>query len=163
MTATEADFVRLIQDNEGIIYKIARAYSKSTDDRNDLYQEIVYQLWKSIHSFKGKSKLSTWVYRVALNTAITQWRKAKKQGQKVDLDKLFLKQPEAYDGELEKRLAQVYELINQLNEIEKGIMVLLLEGKKYEEIAEITGFSRSNIGTRISRIKNKMKQQIQKK
>lgn len=163
MTAAETDFVNLILENEGIIYKIARTYSKSTEDRNDLYQEIVYQLWKSFHTFKGNSKISTWIYRVALNTSVSQWRKEKKSGQKVNLDNLFLKQPEAYDPELENRLALVYEQIDQLNQIEKGIMLLVLEGKKYDEIAEITGFSASNIGTRISRIKSKMKQRIEKK
>jgi len=163
LTEKETAFVTLIQESEGIIYKIARTYTKTTDNRNDLYQEIVYQLWKSFPSFKGNSKISTWVYRVALNTAISQWRKEKKYGQKVNLDKLFLMQPEGYNPEFENRLKQLHEQINQLNEIEKGIMLLLLEGKKYDEIAEVTGFSASNVGTRISRIKNKLKQKIEKK
>jgi len=160
LTEQETAFVKVIQENEGIIYKIARTYTKTKDDRNDLYQEIVFQLWKSFHTFKGTSKVSTWLYRVALNTSISQWRKEKKYGQKVDLDNLFLKQPEEYDSKLENRLSLVYEQINQLNKIEKGIILLLLEGKKYDEIAEITGFSPSNIGTRISRIKTKMKQRL---
>jgi len=137
LTEKEIAFVKVIQDNEGIIYKIARTYTKTIDNRNDLYQEIVYQLWKSFHTFKGNSKISTWIYRVALNTSISQWRKEKKFSNKVDLNNLFLKQPEGYDPELETRLAMVYEQINQLNEIEKGIMLLVLEGKKYEEIAEV--------------------------
>lgn len=163
MTAAETDFVRVIQENEGIIYKIARTYTKTSDDRNDLYQEIVYQLWKSFHTFKGNSKISTWIYRVALNTSISQWRKEKRNGQKVALDHLFLKQTEGYTTEFEARLELVYEQINQLNEIDKGLILLFLEGKKYEEISAITGFSASNVGTRISRIKNKMRRQIKKK
>ncbi len=163
MTAAETDFVRVIQENEGIIYKIARTYTKTSDDRNDLYQEIVYQLWRSFDSFKGNSKISTWIYRVALNTSISQWRREKKKGHKVELDHLFLKQTEGYDPEFEERLELVYEQINQLNEIEKGLMLLFLEGKKYNEIAEVTGFTASNVGTRISRIKAKMKSNIEKK
>ena len=96
MTAAETDFVRVVQENEGIIYKIARTYTKTRDDRNDLYQEIVYQLWKSFPTFKGNSKISTWIYRVALHTSISQWRKQKRSGHKVELDQLFLRQAEGY-------------------------------------------------------------------
>ena len=160
MTAAETDFVGVIQENEGIIYKIARTYTKTSDDRNDLYQEIVYQLWKSFHTFEGKAKISTWIYRVALNTSISQWKKEKRRGYKVELDHLFLKQVEGYSSEFEERLELVYEQINRLSKIEKGLILLFLDGKKYEEIAEITGFSSTNVGTRISRIKSKMKHQI---
>jgi len=163
LTKAETDFIKVISANEGILYKIARTYTKNNDDLNDLYQEIVYQLWKSFGSFKGDSKISTWLYRVALNTSISQWRKEKRNGRHVALDYLFLKQPEDYTSDFEEKLSLVYQQINMLNDIEKGIMLLLLEGKKYEEIAELTGFSKSNIGTRISRIKNKIKQQIEKR
>ncbi len=160
MTTKESEFVKVIKDNEGIIYKIARMYTNGSYDMNDLYQDMVYQLWKYFDTFKGDSKLSTWIYRVALNTAITQWRKEKREGQKVDIEHLFLKQTDSYDDEFEIRLKLVYDHIKQLNAIEKGLMLLLLEGKKYEEIAEVTGFTASNVGTRISRIKKKLKEQI---
>ncbi len=162
MTDKEIAFVNAIKDNEGIIYKIARMYTNSSDDVNDLYQDIVYQLWRYFDTFKGDSKISTWIYRVAMNTSITQWRKEKRKGQKVDIEHLFLKQHESYDGQFEERLDIVYTHIKQLNHIEKGLMLLLLEGKKYEEIAEVTGFTSSNVGTRISRIKQKLKKQITK-
>lgn len=162
MTQKEVDFVRAIQDNEGIIYKIARMYAKNTDDMNDLYQDIVFQLWKYFDTFKGDSKISTWIYRVALNTSITQWRKQKRNGQKVNIEHLFLRQAEEYDSEFDERLKLIYSHIRKLNDIEKGLMLLLLEGKKYEEIAEVTGFTSSNVGTRISRIKQKLKKQIVK-
>jgi len=162
LTIKEVEFVKAIQDNQGIIYKIARMYTKDKDDSNDLYQDIVFQLWKYFDTFKGDSKLSTWIYRVALNTSITQWRKEKRRGQKVNLDYLFLKQADDYDTEFDERLKLVYKYIKQLNDIEKGLMLLLLEGKKYEEIAEVTGFTTSNVGTRISRIKQKLKRQIVK-
>jgi len=160
LTEKEQDFVRIIKEHEGIIFKIARMYSNKREDLNDLYQDIVYQLWKYFDSFKGESKVSTWMYRVALNTSISRWRKEKRQGQKVDIEHLFLKQEENYDTEFEERLNKVYAKIRQLNDIEKGLMLLLLEGKKYGEIAEVTGFSPSNVGTRISRIKKKLKEQL---
>ena len=128
MTAAETDFVRVVQENEGIIYKIARTYTKTRDDRNDLYQEIVYQLWKSFPTFKGNSKISTWIYRVALNTSISQWRKQKRSGHKVELDQLFLRQAEGYTTQFEERLEMVYQHINQLNEVEKDLILLFLEG-----------------------------------
>ncbi|MBT8303117.1 MAG: sigma-70 family RNA polymerase sigma factor [Bacteroidia bacterium] len=160
MTDKEQDFVQIIKEHEGIIFKIARMYSNNREDLNDLYQDIVYQLWKYFDTFKGESKVSTWMYRVSLNTSISRWRKEKRQGQKVDIEHLFLKQEENYDSEFEERLNKVYAKIRQLNDIEKGLMLLLLEGKKYGEIAEVTGFSPSNVGTRISRIKKKLKEQL---
>jgi len=160
LTDKEITFVKAIQDNEGIIYKIARMYSKDAESINDLYQDIVFQLWKYFDTFKGNSKLSTWIYRVALNTSIMQWRKEKRKGQKVDINHLFLKQTDTYNDEFDERLKLIYAHIKQLNNVEKGLMLLLLEGKKYEEIAELTGFTPTNVGTRISRIKQKLKQQI---
>lgn len=162
LTTKESEFVKVIKDNEGIIYKIARMYAKGPDNMNDLYQDIVYQLWKYFDTFKGGSKRSTWIYRVSLNTAITQWRHEKRKGQKVDIEHLFLQKEDDYDDEFENRLKLVYAQIKKLNPIEKGLMLLLLEGKKYAEIAEITGFSASNVGTRISRIKKKLKERILK-
>jgi len=160
LTNKEAAFVNTIKENEGIIYKIARMYTNSPDDVNDLYQDIVYQLWKYFDTFKGDSKISTWVYRVAMNTSITQWRKEKRKGYKIDIEHLFLKEVDNYDSEFDERLKLVYQHIRELNAIEKGLMLLLLEGKKYNEIAEITGFTATNVGTRISRIKQKLKKQI---
>lgn len=152
-------FSRLIIENEGIIYKITRLYTNSEEDRNDLYQEIVYQLWKAYDSFRGDSKISTWMYRVALNTALLYTKREKRRGRSVTLDQLSLKY-EHYDPLMEERLEAMYQQINSLNDIEKGIILLFLEGKKHEEIAAITGLSKSNIGTRIGRIKDKLRRKI---
>ncbi|MGI9551835.1 MAG: RNA polymerase sigma factor, partial [Aurantibacter sp.] len=129
-------------------------------DQQDLYQDIVYQLWKSYDTFRGEAKISTWMYRIALNTALTRLKKKKRQGHSVSIDQVILEQTENYDPEFEERLRMLYQQIGQLNVLEKGIMLLLLEGKKYEEIAEITGLSASNVGTRISRIKQKLKTEL---
>jgi len=158
----ESEFVRIIKQYEGIIFKITTFYTDNKTDQQDLYQDIVYQLWKSFDSFRGEAKISTWMYRIALNTALTRVKKRKKQGFSVSIDKVILKQTENYDSEFEEQLRMLYAQIAQLNVLEKGIMLLLLEGKKYEEIAEITGLTSSNVGTRISRIKEKLKSRLNK-
>ncbi len=158
----EADFVKLIRANEGILFKITTVYTDNSADQQDLYQDIVYQLWKSFDSFRNESKISTWMYRVAMNTALTQIRSKKRTGHSVSIEKTVLKQTDSYEAQWETRLQLLYKHIHRLNVLEKGLMLLLLEGKKYDEIAEITGLSPSNVGTRISRIKQKLKLQLTK-
>ncbi len=159
----EEAFVQVIQQNEGIIFKITTVYTTNGDDQKDLYQDIVYQLWKSFDSFRQESKISTWMYRVAMNTALTRIRKKNRGGNQVSIDRVVLQQTEHYDVDFEERLKLIYTHIQRLNVLEKGLMLLLLEGKKYGEIAEITGLTPTNVGTRISRIKQKLKSQIIKK
>lgn len=155
----EEAFTSIIKENEGIIYKITRIYSNTEADQKDLYQEVVYQLWKGFDGFRGEAKISTWMYRIALNTALYHIRKEKRRGYNVSLDELNLKEEE-YDPVLEERSALMYAKIRSLNDIDKGIVLLFLEGKKYEEISEIIGLSTSNVGTRMGRIKEKLKSQI---
>jgi RNA polymerase sigma-70 factor, ECF subfamily len=158
-------FIQTIKDNEGIIYKITRVYAKDTEDQKDLYQEIVYQLWKSFESFKGKSKLSTWMYRVALNTSIAHLNRQKIKGHTVSIGIDLLNRSDPATGEgtaWEERMHILYAHIKQLNVIEKGLILLFLEGKNYDEIATITGFTTTNVGTRLGRIKQKLKTNIEK-
>lgn len=156
----QQDFIKLIREHEGIIYKISRVYFEREEDQKDLYQEIVYQLWKSHDSFNSKSKWSTWMYRVALNTAISSLNKHKKGLKKVTSDHLDYMKMEPFDPVMEQRVDWLYKSIQHLTVVEKGIILLYLEGKSHEEISNITGFSTSNVGTRISRIKQKLKNQI---
>ncbi len=156
----ESEFVRIIKQHQGVIFKITTFYTYNKVDQQDLYQDIVYQLWKSFDSFRGDAKISTWMYRIALNTALTKLKRSKKRGYSVSMDKVIIEETGNYDAEFEERLKMLYEQIGQLNVLEKGIMLLLLEGKKYEEIAEITGLTPSNVGTRISRIKGKLKSRL---
>jgi RNA polymerase sigma-70 factor (ECF subfamily) len=160
--AKEEAFVKIIKQNEGVIFKITTIYTENADDQKDLYQDIVYQLWKSFDSFRDEAKISTWMYRVAMNTALTRIRKKKRHGNRVSMDRVVLQQTEQYDSGFEERLKQVYASIHQLNELEKGLILLLLEGKNYGEIAEITGLTPSNVGTRISRIKQNLKSKVTK-
>jgi RNA polymerase sigma factor (sigma-70 family) len=155
-------FLAAIKENEGFIFKIASVYTNTTDDRNDLVQEIVYQLWKSFDSFKQKSSLSTWMYRVALNVAIYQLNKSKKRVVTVSLEGHVLNQHENTDDESKERLQLFKQQIDQLNLLEKGIVLLYLDNKSYAEIAAITGVSESNVGTKLSRIKEKLKMKIAK-
>lgn len=158
----ESAFTQIIKKHEGVIFKITTIYTNTIEDQKDLYQEIVYQLWKSFDRYRGEAKISTWMYRVGLNTALTRLKKEKRKGNQISIDKVVMQQTEVYDQEFEEKLKILYAHIQGLNELEKGLMLLLLEGKKYEEIASITGLSSSNVGTRISRIKNKLKTQIVK-
>ena len=154
------EFIEIIQRNEGIIYKVAKVYTDCNDDEQDLYQEIVYQLWKSFHAFRKESKISTWIYRIALNTSLTHFKKEKKKGDHVPINEAVLNQSETNDNLKEERIEILYDQLRKLNAIDKGIIFLYLEGKNYEEIANITGFTATNIGTRLGRIKRKIISQL---
>ena len=159
---TKEDFTRVIKENGGLIFKITTLYTNNIEDRNDLYQEIVYQLWKSFSSFREQSKISTWLYRVALNTSIYFLKKDKRKPYTVPIDMAAQKFTDEFDATETKQLKTLYEHIHQLSLLEKGIILLYLESKSHEEIAAITGLSKTNVGTKLSRIKEKLKSQINK-
>ncbi|WP_340202094.1 RNA polymerase sigma factor [Ascidiimonas sp. W6] len=159
---TKDEFVKLIKEHEGVIFKITTVYTDNRVDQQDLYQDIVYQLWKYFDSFRNESKFSTWMYRVALNTAITRIKKEKRRGKNVEIDQINSIETAAPNPLLEERLKLMYAQIRKLNDLDKGLVLLLLEGKSYQEIAEISGISASNVGTRLSRIKQKLKSNISK-
>jgi RNA polymerase sigma-70 factor (ECF subfamily) len=156
------DFLKEIKANEGIIFKIVRIYSGQYAEQQDLYQEIVYQLWKSFNSFQGKSKISTWIYKVALNTSLVHISFKKKHLKTISIQDVKFQIEANNDTQLDEKLNEMYRHIRQLNEIDRAIIFLFLEGKNYEEIAEITGFTSTNVGTRLNRIKLKIKNKISK-
>jgi RNA polymerase sigma factor (sigma-70 family) len=160
LTQRETAFIRIIQEHDGLIRKVARVYAKTAEDIRDLYQDIVYQLWKSFPSFKNESKISTWMYRVALNTSFNHLNREKANRDHIPLDELPIDQSDTTDTLMDDRSEILFGLIKKLNDIEKGIILLYLEGKSYDEIAAITGFSASNVGTRMGRIRQKMISQI---
>ncbi|MEJ7588348.1 MAG: RNA polymerase sigma factor [Ferruginibacter sp.] len=149
-------FIKSIQENERLIYKVASFYTNSRDDRDDLVQEIIYSLWKSFDRFKHNSSLSTWMYRIAMNVAIFHLKKNKKKVATIpiDLEVLNFKETNFYDFEEKLHILQRH--IMDLNLLEKGILMLYLESKSYEEIAEIVGISKSNVGTKLSLINFKL-------
>jgi RNA polymerase sigma factor (sigma-70 family) len=157
---TEEEFINTIKENEGLIYKVAKLYTSNKEDEQDLYQEIIYQLWKSFGSFRNDSKISTWMYRIALNTSIASLNKAKKRGIQIPINETLLNRADISDTMKQEKVDELYMQIKKLNPIEKGIILLYLEGNNYNEIAAITGFTSTNVGTRLSRIKEKLIAQI---
>ena len=154
----EKEFLQIIQKNQGIIHKVCNIYCDTEDDRNDLFQEIVVQLWRSYPTFRNESKVSTWMYRVALNTAITSFKKSKRRPDQNRLTyENFQIEDEAYDTETEERIRSLHKAVNHLTGIEKSIVLLYLENKKYEEIAEITGITQNYVRVKMNRIKKKLK------
>lgn len=152
---TEKDFETKIRENELIIYKICRLYAHTAADRDDLYQEIVYQLWRSYQRFRGESLFSTWLYRVAINTAIASLRK---QSQVVtNIDEQPVSSIPDTAGTEEEQLKELYKAISRLNEIEKAIVMLYLDDRSYEEMEAIIGISSGTLRVRMSRIKDKLR------
>jgi len=155
-------FIAAIKTNEGIIYKMASIYTNTIDDRNDLIQEIIYNLWKSFDSFNDKSNFSTWMYRVAMNVAIYNLKTAKRKIITVPIAGQYLDFNEDENSHFEEKLNLLKQHLDNLNLLDKGIVMLYLENKSYQEIADIIGLSESNVGTKIARIKEKLKKQIKK-
>lgn len=154
----EKEFIQIIQKNQGIIHKVCNIYCDTDDDRRDLFQEIVAQLWKSYPTFRRESKVTTWMYRVALNTAITSFKKSKRRPDQNHLTyENFQIEDEKYDTETEENIKRLHKAIAHLTGIEKSIILLFLENKKYEEIAEITGITQNYVRVKMNRIKKKLK------
>lgn len=153
------EFVDVLNNHRGLIYKVCHLYCDDPEDRKDLFQEIVLQVWKSLGNFRQESSIGTWMYRIALNTAITHLRKEKRSGGKVSLDGIDI--PELNeDSEKEEQLKQLFKAIENLDRIDKSVILLHLEEKSYEEISEITGLTRTNVGVRLNRIKAKLSNTI---
>ena len=154
----EKEFLQIITENQGIIHKVCSIYCDLEEDRRDLFQEILAQLWKSYPSFRNESKFSTWMYRVALNTAITSFKKDKRQPDKTGIfyENLQLVE-EMYDTRIEEQVKMLNMAVAQLTGIEKSIILLFLEDKKYEEIADITGITQNYVRVKMNRIKKKLK------
>jgi RNA polymerase sigma-70 factor (ECF subfamily) len=154
----EKEFLQIIQKNQGIIHKVSNIYCDTDDDRSDLFQEIVAQLWKSYPTFRNEAKVSTWMYRVALNTAITSFKKRKRRPDQNHLSyENFQIVDEKYDTKIEENIKELHKAVKQLSGIEKSIVLLFLENKKYEEIAEITGITQNYVRVKMNRIKKKLK------
>ena len=155
MTRDKETFLKLLDEHKGIIIKICNAYCNSKIDKEDLSQEITFNLWKGFETYKPDYKFSTWLYRVALNVAISFYRKEKRQllFHAYDESLLVFDEEGKYNQESEGRLGLLQKYIHELKEIDRSIMLLYLDDKSYKEIAEITGISESNVATKINRIK----------
>lgn len=147
-------FSKEIAAHKGLLLKICRIYRKDPDDQHDLYQEIILNAWHSYPRFEGRSKFSTWLYRVALNTALHQNRNDKFFGKTTTLDVV---ENHPHEESSDERIKILYQAITQLDPVERSIVILYLDELPYKEISEITGLTESNVGVRLNRIKTKMK------
>ncbi len=151
----EKTFIELIQQNDRLIYKVCSVYASDEFPMADLYQDVVCNLWKAFPKFRNESSISTWMYRIALNTCITGIRKELKRPQYVEIANFenYFVEPELFDD----NIREMYKLIHQLKTLERAIILLYLEEKSYQEIADITGLTISNVAIKLKRIKEKLK------
>ena len=156
MNEQEQMFLSLMEQHKQIIYKVCFMYASEEETINDLFQEVTLNLWKGFPRFRGESKTSTWVYRIAVNTCVSWLRSSNRRLQTVPLT---LSTADLITDEQEKEnLRELYSLINRLGKLERALILLWLEERSYEEIAEILDISVSNVGVRINRIKAKLKE-----
>lgn len=154
----ERNFLNDFEKNQNIAHKICRLYTTNEQAHKDLFQEITIQLWKNYSKFRGEAKFSTWMYRVALNTAISLYRKSTRTIKTQDYSEVSFKiKSEDYDDTEEKQLASLYKAIQRLNDIDKALIFLYLEDKPYKEIAETLGISAVNARVKMNRAKDKLK------
>jgi RNA polymerase sigma-70 factor (ECF subfamily) len=153
-------FVALINANLAIAHKISRVYFDDAADREDVFQEMMFQLWRSFPAFKSKSKFSTWMYRVCMNTALTFRKRQRPATERLEDTHYQISQTEDSGQE---RMQVVFAAIATLPQLDKAIITLYLDELSYEEIAEITGLSRSNVSVRIFRIKQQLEKIVRTK
>ncbi|WP_461534398.1 RNA polymerase sigma factor [Sinomicrobium sp.] len=154
----EQRFISQLEKHQNIVHKVCRIYTSGQDEHSDLFQEITIQLWKAFPNFRGDAKFSTWMYRVALNTAITLYRKSKRsvRGDSHEYVLNNLKYHE-YNDEEEQQLKLMYDAIKQLSDVEKALIFLFLEDKSYREISETMGITEVNARVKMNRIKSKLR------
>ncbi|KQC01841.1 RNA polymerase sigma factor [Pedobacter sp. Hv1] len=160
--AAAQPFLELINTNKGIIHKVAKMYMDKAEDQEDLFQEIVMQLWKAYPSFKGNSKFTTWMYRVALNTAIVFFKKENKKIDKTTLTEHIDIADVNESDDKEEKLAYLYKAVQELNSIEKALIFLFLEDQSHKEIAQNLGISEINARVKLNRTKEKLQSIIKK-
>lgn len=162
MNSKELEFSQLIKDNQGLIIKVSRLYTNTLEDEEDLFQEIVLQLWRSYDTFKGGSKISTWMYRVALNTAITLFRKKSRSPQTGELLDFHYKDFIEDDDEKQQKISLLYKVIKMLPNVERAIVMMYLDDLPYRDIAENLGITEVNARVKMNRLKKNLKELMEK-
>lgn len=164
MSSLEKDFLEKMEEHKGVIFKISKMYMDHDDDRKDLFQEITYQVWKAYPTFEGRSAFSTWLYRIALNTAIIFLKSEKKRSfiRNDELENFKLNQ-EDYNEVEEQKMKDMYEAINRLNAIDKALIFYYLENYSGKEIAAQLGITEVNARVKLNRAKEKLKELIKTK
>lgn len=151
----ENQFVEIVHKYEKVIYKVCSFYVSDDFPLADIYQEVICNLWTAYPKFRNESALSTWIYRIALNTCITGIRKNRQKGQKVPIE--GVRESLISKEDMSEQIQELYKLIYQLKSIERAVILLYLEEKSYQEIADITGLTVANVATRLKRTKEKLK------
>jgi RNA polymerase sigma-70 factor (ECF subfamily) len=152
----EAEFIELVNRHQGIIHRMCRVYATTAGDRQDLFQDILYHLWKSYPTFKHEAAFTTWMYRIALNTAITSLRKIKRKPQHVGIDETIENAVRTADDNGDDDIELLHQAIRKLNPVERALIMLYLEDLSHKEMSEVLGLTPSNIGVKLSRIKSKL-------
>ena len=158
MDKKEKTFLTILESHKSILYKVANAYCPDHPDRDDLIQEITLQIWQSIENFNGQFKWSTWIYRIALNTSISFYRKNKtRKGKTVNLDPIIDITSTYDEPSDDEDFLLLRKFIRELKEIDRALILLHLEGLSSQEIAEVIATTQTNVTSKISRIKKKLK------
>jgi len=157
-SVSKNDFVSIVQEHQGIINSICRLYYTDDEDIKDARQDIILQLWKSIPTFRNESKISTWIYRVALNTVITKVKSERKSNLNEPLSDFHLNSNGTFDNAESDNIQQLLFLVSQLEATDKAIMILHFEGYSNREIAETLQLTATNVSTRMNRIKTRLKE-----
>lgn len=157
MEPKEQEFLSRIEIHKGILYKVSKMYMDNRDDQDDLFQEIVCQLWKAYDTFKGDSQFSTWMYRVAINTAIVFLRKEKRKIDKYEIASDNIREEESDSAVKESQIEHFYRAVQKLDKIDKAIIFYQLEGFSHKEIGENLGISEGNARVKLNRTKEKLK------
>ncbi|MDL2144005.1 RNA polymerase sigma factor [Flavobacterium tructae] len=160
MKEKEQEFLNRIESHKGILYKVSKMYMDNSDDQQDLFQEIVCQLWKSYDSFRNESQFSTWMYRVAVNTAIVFLKKEKRKVDKYEIASENIKDDEGDSHIKESQIDHFYKAVQKLEKIDKAIIFYQLEGFSHKEIGENLGISEGNARVKLNRAKEKLKEII---
>ncbi|MFH6993064.1 RNA polymerase sigma factor [Flavobacterium sp. FlaQc-48] len=160
MKEKEQEFLNRIESHKGILYKVSKMYMDNQDDQQDLFQEIVCQLWKSYDSFRNESQFSTWMYRVAVNTAIVFLKKEKRKVDKYEIASENIKEDEGDSHIKESQIDHFYKAVQKLEKIDKAIIFYQLEGFSHKEIGENLGISEGNARVKLNRAKEKLKEII---
>ncbi|WP_316634961.1 RNA polymerase sigma factor [uncultured Flavobacterium sp.] len=160
MKDKEQEFLNRIEKHKGILYKVSKMYMDNADDQQDLFQEIICQLWKSYDSFRNESQFSTWMYRVAVNTAIVFLKKEKRKVDKYEIASENIKEDEGDSHVKESQIDHFYKAVQKLEKIDKAIIFYQLEGFSHKEIGDNLGISEGNARVKLNRAKEKLKEII---
>lgn len=155
-------FTQVIESHKGLIYKIAHSYVRNPDDRKDLIQEIVIQLWRSFDNYDSAYRYSTWIYKIAFNVSISFYRQERRRREVASpmTEHFFNFENEGTGGDKEAHVNLLYQFISELEELNKALMLLYLDERSHREMAEILGISETNVATKIGRIKEKLRKRF---